>query len=157
MTCRKCFLRGLVALSLLLTMVGLIYGQTTVKCHAKDKVKHAPKYRVGWTTYTVEGPKTLAVAIGVNPRYFNREDMTAFARQLEKDFCQEQRIVAVILDDYRAAKHYAPSIEITWPKLRERGFYELDRVTGKQQISFSLVLGNPKDEVKIDLGLGSAP
>jgi hypothetical protein len=149
-----CYLLRYIASLLICLQVcaGLAYGQVPARCHGKEKVNHAPKYRIGWVAgYSVKGPKALAVAISINPRHFTREEMTALARQLGQDLCNEQRIVVSILDDYQAAKHYDLSNEKTWPKLRLRGYYELDRDTGKEVIHFSLKRGNPVDEVTINL------
>lgn len=115
--------------------------------------KAAPKYRIGYKWRTKENPSILVVQISINPDHFNREDMIALAQQLNKDFRREPKLNVAVCDEYQAAKssglindllmHRSP------PALR--AYYELDRVTGKEGISFSTARGKPLDEIDIDL------
>src|ERR671938_547013 len=125
-----------------------VYGQKPVKCRVKDN--HAPKYKVGWNEYDTGKPAKLIITISIEPQYFNRNDMTTFARQLNKVYCREQKISAIILDNRRAAKEWGPSsTESIWFDKHVRGIYNLDRITGKEEVSFSTEPGKPIDEIKI--------
>lgn len=144
----------------LLIGAGLVFGQKPVKCRLEskeNKTHRAPKYRVGWTTYSVEGPSVLFLAISIHPRHFSRDDMIALARRLGQDFCQEQRLNVEIFDNYQAARSFAPTTEKEWFQKHWRGTYLLDRCSGVEEISFSTAPDKPRDEVKINLGSGSPP
>src|ERR1044072_5553214 len=68
----------------------------------QNKVKSFPKYRVGFKDRIEDGQ--LLVQISIDPQHFNREDMMALARQLNRDLSREQIVVVVISDEYQAAK-----------------------------------------------------
>jgi hypothetical protein len=135
---------------LLLSFVTFAIGQT-VKCPVKNDVTHSPKYKIGWHDYSVEGPRTLFLAINIDGRNFNRSDMTALAHRLNAVYCKEQKLVVAILDDRRAARAFSPSQEILWFHKHVRGYYELDRAAAKEEISFSTEPNEPRDEIKIAL------
>lgn len=127
------------------------YGQQIKKCRAKDKLD-APKYRIGRVRHAVlNNMPILLLQISIEPEHFNRSDMSELAHRLNKDFCNEKQLNVAICDDYRAAKdtyliHDLLTHE-TNPGLR--GFYDLNRVAGKEGISFSTERGKPLDEVTI--------
>ncbi|MEA2203720.1 MAG: hypothetical protein QOE77_496 [Blastocatellia bacterium] len=91
--------------------------------------------------------------ISVEAKHFNRDEMIALARRLNKDFRREKLVSVVICDEYKTAKDH----DIVYDLLRRepppglRGFYEIDRVSGKEGISFSTERGKPTGETYIDL------
>jgi hypothetical protein len=137
----------------LVTLGFLSIRQEPIKCRLENK-DHSPSYRVGWHDYNVEGPKTLFLAISVREREFSKKEMVALARRLKNDFCNDQRLNVAILDNYKAARAFSPTNEKQWFHNHWRGQYILDRVSGKEEISFSTTPERPRDEVKLDLTRG---
>ena len=144
-------MRVIYTLAIVFLLMVLAYGQRPVKCRVKDRGNHTPKYNIGWNAYNVEGPRTLFLTIGVKPQHFNRDDITALARQINQVYCRERRLHVTILDDRRAARGFAPTNEIEWFQKHIRGYYELDRTIGKEEVSFSTEPSKPDDEIKISL------
>jgi hypothetical protein len=113
-------------------------------------------YRMGIFNRTIRGAPTLVIQISLKPNFFNREDLTALAQQLKEDFCKEQSIHVSIFDDAKEAK----STALVYGYLSQggetgalRGFYDLDRATGKEVITFTTKRNSPLNEVVIDLRL----
>lgn len=97
----------------------------------------------------------LILLISTEPESFTRDKMLVLARQLNKDFPNEQRIYAVIFDSEAAVRNYDPAGgTYSMSKKLERGEYYLDRVKGRESINFSSRRGNPVDEIKITLSNG---
>jgi hypothetical protein len=128
----------------------LVSGSQPKKCKHEAR-ENSPSYRVGWSTYSVEGPGTLFLAIGIDPGRFTRADLIALARRVKADYCQERRLVVSILDNYNAARAYAPSSEKVWFQRYWRGVYFLDLTSGEEWIEFSTTPDRPRNEVRINL------
>jgi len=79
--------------------------------------------------------------------------MTALAHRLNEDFCNEKQLTVAICDNYEAAKdtHLIHALLVHEPNPGLRGAYDINRVTGKESISFSTKRGKPLDEVRISL------
>ncbi len=123
------------------------------QCKDGAKVKHSPRYRIGQKYRTVSDQK-LVIYISVNPQHFNQADMTLLAQRLNKDFCGEDDLYAVIFDNYASARRFiphqhSPTYERDWASMR--GGYYLNRTTSIEYISFSPDPNRPRDEMKIDL------
>ena len=142
-------MRVIHTLAIAFLLIAPAYGQKPVKCRVKEKDNHAPKYNVGWNAYSVEGSRTLLLAISVKPQHFNRDDITRLARQLNKVFCREQRLYVIILDNRRAAREFRPTNEGAWFQRHIRGYYAFDRTTGDEGVTFSTDPSKPDDEIKI--------
>jgi len=129
------------------------FGQKLEKCKAQEQMD-APGFRIGRIRRTVEkGVPILLLQISVEPEHFNKADMMALARRLKGDFCKEKQLNVAICDDVRAAMdtHLIFDLLRNEPNAGLRGGYDLDRVNGKESISFSTKRGRPLDEVKINL------
>lgn len=149
------------ALALVFSIIGsLLIGsvsfgeQKPIKCKHENK-ERAPDYRVGWRHYSVEGPKTLFIAVSIGSRHFSNDKMVALAHRLKQDFCHEKRLFVAILDDYKAARAFSSTNEKQWFHNHWRGQYLLDRDSGKEEIGFSTASDKPRDEVKISLSPGN--
>jgi hypothetical protein len=148
-------------LILVLGLSMVIYGQKlSDKCFTTEKNQRRIQYRIGNSTRTVKEPIALIIHISIKPQHFNREDMVALARQLNRDFCNEQFIVVLIFDSYRSAQSYVlhPHSETYQRDLKSlRGFYDLNRTTGEESVRFASSPGKPRNEIKIDLGSKPSP
>lgn len=133
--------------------VPFTFGQKPIICQRQSENKNPLKYRIGSKYRPETAPSMLIVHISIDPKYFNREDMIALARQLNKDFSREKQLTAAICDEYKTAKSRGIIYDLLRrePPTALRGFYEIDRTTGKEGISFSTERGKPLDEVDIDL------
>lgn len=132
-------------------------AQETINCSHKALSNKAPKYRIGYRLRAKDKPSALRLHISIGPKYFNRADMIALAKHLNKDFQREKELDVVICDDYETAKSPGIIYDLLKrePPLALRGFYELDRGSSKEGISFSTERGKPLDE--IDINLSSSP
>jgi len=130
----------------------MLTGQEPAKCK-HEASGSAPSYRVGWTSYSVEGPKTLFLAISIDPHSFSGAELAALARRVKADYCLERRLVVSILDNYDVARAFAPTTEKVWFQKYWRGIYFLDLPSGEEWIEFSTRPERPRDEVRISLGL----
>jgi hypothetical protein len=137
---------------LLLSFLPVALVGQTVKCRVEKDGTRPPKYSTGWHAYSSNGtPRTLFLAISVDPGHFRRADMVALARTLNRVYCKEPRLVVAVLDDHRAARAFSPTTETEWFQKHIRGYYDLDRDARKETISFSTEPGKPRDEIKIAL------
>lgn len=82
-----------VALLWLLTGPSLVVTaqRILVKCRA-EKESGAPNYSVERSMRSGHEPSEIYLFIYVEPKHFVREDMLALGRQLNKDFCKEERL-----------------------------------------------------------------
>ena len=128
------------------------HGQKVRKCRTNANLDRAPKYRIGRTERGVlDKNPILLLQISVDSTHFNRADMSALAERLRMDFCKETHLSVAICDDYSAAKdglllygfftHQRPG--------GLRGFYDLNRLTGKEGLSFSTERGRSVNEVEL--------
>lgn len=141
------------AITAICVCTSLTVGQKTINCQHQIENRGAPKYRIGYQERTKGKPSILVLYISIKPKHFNRDDMIALAKRLNKDFRRELQLNVVICDEYETAKDPGIIYDLLRrePPLALRGFYELDRVSGKEGISFSTERGKPMDEVDIDL------
>lgn len=117
-----------------------------------EQEKPAAPYKVGRTVRSSNERNKLILQISVEPEHFNRDVMVSLAQQLNRDYADEPRLVAIILDDENIARNYGPiSNEFTIFKKAERGEYHLDRTKGVEYIQFSKERGRRTDEVKVTL------
>jgi len=123
--------------------------QGPVKCPSEDVKPTGSAYRIGLAAHSKKNSCELYLYISVDPSRFVREDMLALAERLNHDFCYENQLIVILLDDYYAARHPLRNTKAYWDA--ERGTYYLDRKTGRQFIKFSTSRDKPKDEVEIDL------
>lgn len=137
-------------------VLALAHQRKTVKCPPIGGSEKPAKYRVGRARQEfLNGVPILLLQISVKPLNFNRDDMALLARQLNRDFCNVKHLNVAICDDYHAAKD--PSLIVNLlrhegdPALR--GFYDLDRTTNKESISFSTKRNRPLNEVLINLSV----
>lgn len=139
----------------LILFTATTYGQKVPnKCRTEGVPQRAPKYLIGDSWRTEIKTPTLDIQISIKPRYFNQKDMMALARQLKEDFCNEQRLFVFIFDSNSSARAFAPiphspTYDRDFKALR--GFYELDRVGGKEYIQFSSSRDKPRDEINIKI------
>jgi hypothetical protein len=157
MITNKKFLRSVALFIFAAGTSGMISGQKLDKCRVNGDDDRVPKYQIGRTERTSEGPPTLLVQISVEPQYINRNDLVALASQLKKVFCKEQRVDFVIFDAYRYARNFSPVEEN--PYYRQglesmRGEYYFDRTTEEDYVEFSTIpnyFKNKKDRVRVEV------
>jgi hypothetical protein len=132
-------------------------GQKPVKCPVRRETKSAPQYRIGQVKRgETEGQPILLLQVSVKPQHFNRYDMAALAKRLNEEFCNEKRLNVAITDNHKAAKDKSLlyGLMTKQPARSLRGFYDLDRVTGKEGITYSNKPGGPLDEVVFNFDKG---
>ncbi len=137
------FLRHITGLIILLFGSSLLIFGQKLKC--KEKNFNDFKYQIALTNRTVSGPPTLVLYLSIKSKNFNQEDMKKLARMLERKYCNESRVSALIFDD----RHIFYSEGIEWTAYR--GDIEIDRPTSKCSINFSTQRGNSRKEVVIEI------
>jgi hypothetical protein len=130
-----------------------MYGQ-------KPNKIRAPSYRIGVKFRTVVSkadpiPPTLVLLISVKPPDFSREAMILLARRLNKDFAKEERLSVFLFSDFEAARRFDPTRKGDVETLR--GSYDLDRITGKDELEIFLDPNDPQRNLKIDLTREAKP
>lgn len=99
-------------------------------------------------------PTIVDLRIFVEPNNFNEAFIRKLADRLTSEYCNEDKVYAVIFDNRKLARDsfFMEDYVRTGGKLIQmRGFYTLDRSIGKIAIEFSTKLGNPTTEIQIDL------
>lgn len=124
-------------------------GQQPMKCPVDDADSKEPAYKIGLAAHSTKSDGHLYLYISVDPTHFTRKDMQALAQRLNRDFCFEKKLTAILLDDYYAARHPLRNTKSYWDA--ERGIYHFDRNKGRGYIKFSTARGKRKDEIVIDL------
>jgi len=130
------------------------FGQKIVKCPV-NRQGHPIKYSVGRIRRaSTNKVPTLLLQISVPAENFNRQDMTALAQQLKDRFCHEEHLNVALCDSHKAARDGLLIFNLlnheADPALR--GFYDLDRTSGKESIAFSTERGKSLNEIVIELG-----
>jgi hypothetical protein len=147
-------LRFCIALIFISTNLGFAVAPQPLNSNLQGDIKSASKYRKGCKYRPETNPSRLVLQISVDPKHFSRNDMTALAQRLSRAFPREQLMTIAICDDYETAKDcgllYHMGRSERSPSLR--GFYEIDRASGKEGISFSTARDKPLNEIDIDLG-----
>jgi hypothetical protein len=80
--------------------------------------------------------------------------MILLAGELNERFHDEERISVWIFDAYRSARDFAPHPHSpTYDRDNKsfRGYYSLDRISGKEYIQFSSAPSKPRNEIEIRL------
>ena len=110
-------------------------------------------YKIGRQSSGPTPPNELYLYVSIAPEYFIRGTMAQLARQLNKDFPRDQKIIATIFDDERNAQNGIPAgASFSLFMETERGQYYLDRVKGYEYIAFSTKRGRPASETILNLG-----
>ncbi|HSE19542.1 MAG TPA: hypothetical protein VLB46_20935 [Pyrinomonadaceae bacterium] len=100
-------------------------------------------------------PPTLVLQVSIKPPDFSREAMILLARRLNRDFAKEERLGVILFSDFEAARRFDPSREEDLESLR--GSYQLDRTTGKEELTIFLDPKEPQRNITIDLTREAKP
>lgn len=128
----------------------LTYGQKIDRCKLR-RDERTPKIQVKRAERIRNASTTLALYTVVKPPHFNSEDMSAMGQRLNKEYCNEKKLTVLIFDDPRPIKDFVPvfDLRVEQPVVELRGFYILDRITGREVISFNTERGGPRTEVDL--------
>lgn len=133
------------------------YAQERGEKIRECKVSYKPRvnYKLVSVGRTIREPIVTGLRIVLEPKDFKEEKLVQLTSLLKAKYCREQEISVVLFDDSTVAKEadvvvdeLAGSRKV--PELR--GFYSFNRKTGKEEMSFSRIRGNPPDEVLLRLG-----
>ena len=90
-----------------------------------------------WKVFSQDTKGFTIVVVSVNPKHFNREDMTALAAKLKAEFTQNEKLKVGLLDDENVARLFVSGrLEYADYERSERGRYYLDRSKCKEYIRF---------------------
>lgn len=130
-------------------------GQKPTMCKIQEKSLREVKYRIGSfqrTKTDPEGLSVLGLGVSVKPEQVNADYLVLLARNLNRRFCKEDRLVVGIYDKYEIAVYFNSDFQDSLDAFR--GEYVLDRTTGKEYVSFTTVPDYQKNydsRIKIDL------
>ena len=141
-----------------LLVAGLDYGMAprgvstdAVVAQTNKEGSQPLNYRV-WRVFPPTKKNRLAIAVvSVAPQHFNRDDMTALAARLNKEFAQETRLRVGLVDDEDTARLFAAG-RVNYPTYEkaERGRYYLDRIKCEEYIQFSTQQGKPRETIRLN-------
>jgi hypothetical protein len=124
---------------------------TAGSAQSKTEGNESLGYHV-WRVFSKDRRGFTVVVASVDPKRFNREDMTALASQLKKEFGDKQKLKVGLLDDANIARLFATGrAEYSTYETAERGRYYLDRSTCREYIEFSTRRGKPRTKITIRL------
>ena len=115
---------------------------------------HTVEYKIGQSFLTLEDVPMLIVQVSIQSKAFNRSDMIELVKELKARFPDQPKLFARVFDSYPSAKSFVPhphSRTYVRDNKSLRGYYSLDRKSGKEYIQFSSAPGKPRDEVEIEL------
>lgn len=116
----------------------------------ENKVSQPLDYHV-WRVFAEDRKGFTVVVVSVNPKHFNRDDMTALAKELNRKFQEKSKLKVGLLDDENIARLFATGrAEYSTYETSERGRYYLDRVACREYIQFSSQKGKARQTVKLD-------
>lgn len=128
-----------------LQVSGSSMGQNVSECDVIPD-QDAPAYTIGRTRRAPNEMPALTLLVTVKSGSYNPVSMRALGRTLNRTFCNDRTIEAIIFDDERAITKWDP---IHLPELHAgsvRGSYLLDRDNGKEYLAFSNARGRGFDE-----------
>jgi hypothetical protein len=135
---------------LLLSLSADAQWRKVKRCQATEK---AGKYKLFFDWRPLDERRTVSAYIIVKPKNINRKYLLQVARRLKSEYCYDEKLNVIIFDDIKLISadpvlDYANSDQkiVKW-----RGLYSFDRATGKESFEFSTKLGNPTNEVQVDL------
>lgn len=104
-----------------------------------------------WRVFPEDRKGFTVVVASVNPRHFNRQDMMALARELNRKYQEKAKLKVGLLDDENIARLFASGrAEYSTYETAERGRYYLDRNACREYVQFSTKRGRPRQKVKLD-------
>ncbi|HEV2707199.1 MAG TPA: hypothetical protein VGV59_14860 [Pyrinomonadaceae bacterium] len=107
-------------------------------------------YRV-WRVFPEDRRGFTLVVVSVNPKHFNRADMTALAARLKREFAEKAKLKVGLVDDDDTARLFVEG-RVNYPTYEraERGRYYLDRNACREHIQFSEQRGRPRKTIRLD-------
>jgi len=116
----------------------------------ETKLSQPLEYHV-WRVFPENRKGFTVVVVSVNPKHFNRDDMTALAKELNKKFQEKSKLKVGLLDDENVARLFATGrAEYSTYETSERGRYYLDRTVCREYVQFSSERGKRRQTVKLD-------
>ena len=139
-----------------LLIAGLDYGKAPRRVNAVEAMSQSKTednqsldYHV-WRVFSEDRKGFTTVVVSVNPRHFNRDDMTKLAMQLDREFAEKPKLKVGLLDDDNIARLFATGrAELSTYYTAERGRYYLDRTACREYIQFSTKRGKPRETIRL--------
>lgn len=118
---------------------------------AQTENSESPGFHV-WRVFSPDRRGFTVVVVSVDPKLFNRKDMSALAGQLNQEFADKRKLKVGLLDDQNIARLFASGrAEYSTYETAERGRYYLDRTTCQEYIQFSTHRQKGRTKVAIRL------
>lgn len=116
---------------------------------SQAEVEKGPDYRIWHVAKEKDQKGFITVVASVNPKHFNREDMSALAARLNKEFANVPKLKVGLVDDENAARLFVTG-RLEYPSFEkaERGRYYLDRQKCVEYIQFSTQRGKPRQTIR---------
>lgn len=127
----------------------VVSGYETPSQHAAQG-SNSLDYHV-WRVYPEDRRGHTIVVVSVNPKHFNRNDMSSLATEFNKQFADKKKLKIGLLEDADIARLFAEG-KISYPTYAraERGRYYLDRDACKEYVQFEGKKGKPRETVRFN-------
>ena len=145
---------ALVCFVLFVSISSFAQQQKVEKCFVPRNVR--AKYQLVVEARPIGEAKTIILDVVVKPKNFTKEYMTKFANRIKTEYCSDDVITLQIFDNEASVRKWYGDFRegVKTADGERRGMYYLNRKTGEETIEYSTKLGNPINEVRIEL---SAP
>lgn len=143
---QNAFWKSLVFAILVFGTNASLMGQESLSECDVARSDNAPVYAVGRTRRAADETPTLTLFVTVQPSVLNVDAMRGLGRALNRRFCKDRTIEAIIADDERAATKWDPFHLPQFYAAAIRGSYFLDRDSRKEYVAFSTARGRGFDE-----------
>ena len=146
-------LSGLFVATLIIGVVSCVKSSSSANdsmSRTEAKLSQPLDYHV-WRVFSEDQKGFTVVVASVNPKHFNRHDMTALAKELNRKFQEKSKLKVGLLDDENVARLFATGrAEYSTYEASERGRYYLDRTACREYIQFSTQKGKQRQTVRLD-------
>lgn len=130
-------------------------NDNAANAQAKSENSKSPGYHV-WRVFSPDRRGFTVAVVSVDPKRFNREDMSALASQLNQEFADKRKLKVGLLDNENTARLFASGrAEYSTYETAERGRYYLDRTMCQEYIQFSTRRQKPMTKLAIRLNCSS--
>lgn len=118
--------------------------------HIQIEESNTPDYKMRRFFTPADKEHFTIILVTLPPKNFNRQDMTALAVHLNREFAQTTKLKAALLDDDNLVQQFVRGgVELPDFDKAQRGLYYLDRTKCKEYIRFFVRKGEPGNETTL--------
>lgn len=115
-------------------------------------------YKLGFSTIDPNKPKAIFLQVSLKKENFKKAYLLNIVEKLRSKYCNYDWVSVVLFDNEKESRDPARSMDILVNSKQTiflmRGFYNLDRTTGKEGLEYSIEPGGSTRQVEILLKEG---